>query len=41
MINEGKLTEYWNGDQFSAFATQGDQWVGYDNIKAIEQKVCI
>jgi len=32
----GKLEEQWNAEQQSAYAFKGDQWVGYDNIEAVE-----
>ncbi|KAJ9585129.1 hypothetical protein L9F63_003081, partial [Diploptera punctata] len=39
MIGRGDLTEHWNDDQYSAYATGGDQWVGYDNVRAIGYKM--
>jgi hypothetical protein len=35
----GKLEQHWNAEQKSAYAFQGDQWVGYDNIEAVKIKV--
>lgn len=34
----GKLEQHWNAEQKSAYAFQGDQWVGYDNIEAVKIK---
>lgn len=37
-IKGGKLTEHWNSQQETAYATKGDQWVGYDNVRAVKIK---
>jgi hypothetical protein len=35
----GQLQEHWNKEQATAYAFEGDQWVGYDNIAAVKIKV--
>jgi hypothetical protein len=37
----GKLKQQWNAEQKTAYAFNGDQWVGYDNIEAVKIKVSI
>ena len=31
--------EHWNETQQIPYATYGNQWVGYDNIKSVQKKV--
>ena len=40
-ICEGQWTEHWNDPQQVPYATNGNQWVGYDNVRSITIKVCI
>jgi GH18 family chitinase len=35
----GQLQQQWNAEQKTAYAFEGDQWVGYDNIAAVKIKV--
>ena len=35
----GQLQEQWNAVQDTAYAFNGNQWVGYDNIAAVQIKV--
>jgi chitinase len=35
----GQLQQQWNAEQKTAYAFKGDQWVGYDNIAAVQIKV--
>nr|CAD7602442.1 unnamed protein product [Timema genevievae] len=35
---KGQWTEHWNEDQQVPYAVNGNQWVGYDNVKSIEIK---
>nr|CAD7429082.1 unnamed protein product [Timema monikensis] len=32
---KGQWTEHWNDDQQVPYAVNGNQWVGYDNVKSI------
>ncbi|XP_069678397.1 acidic mammalian chitinase-like [Periplaneta americana] len=36
--NAGQWTQYWNADQKCIYASNGNQWVGFDNIAAVKIK---
>jgi hypothetical protein len=38
-LGAGQLAEQWNAPQDTAYAYQTNQWVGYDNIEAVKNKV--
>jgi len=37
-LRAGQLQQQWNAAQATAYAFKGDQWVGYDNIAAVQIK---
>lgn len=39
MVKNGGWEEHWNETQQVPYATKGNQWVGYDNIKSVQKKV--